>query len=367
MTTKFHEGWELNRSTSGMIADYENVTAGGTATFVSGRLQGTALRIAGTGTAVIWRTPPIISDKTSYIGFALKVNDPTSAGFDLIKWLDSTNAVHSTLRCIRGVNPLGYKLQLCRGGGASPPIISTSAEYAPDSWFYHEVLLTMNTVGVAVFDGAYTLKTNEIVDTTLTSSQTSALAPGVTLVAKFEYSMLCLGSNGSYIDDMYFADSAGGQTFLGDQVVEALLPASDDTTIQWSIFPSSPTTHFSKVDDGSATHTVSNAAHDSDATYIFSTADGQTDYFNMSDLLFLAGTINGVMVRVAARLSTSGSRTFKVRYKDVTPTEVSGSNIVITQTAYAPTFYQYWAQDPITVAAWTTARLNAARFGLLTG
>jgi len=78
-------------------------------------------------------------------------------------------------------------------------------------------------------------------------------------------------------------------------ITEVLRPTGD-ATIEWSIYPASPTTHYDKVYE---------AASDDDAAYIYPAADGNKDFYTKGTIA--SGTPLSVRVKINARRVDTGT------------------------------------------------------------
>lgn len=364
MAIRHQQGFEMSASMGGLSDDYEVVTPVGTPTFVAGRLQGTALFV-GQNVSCTFQTFVLSSQGTWIVGIGNRGTDPGPSGFTVIALLD-TGGEQIRLDVIRGTTDTrNHIFKLMRGA----TLLAQSVELNFDSWEYGELKVVLATGAT----GSYTLKINEAtVGVTsggtggfFTQATVQTANLGTAVANKIKFGLASSSALGWYLDDIYIADGSGAirNDFLGDYVIEGINPVTPDDTVEWAIFPAAPATHFDKVDDPNA----AGERHDADATRIESTADNQSDLWGMSDLAFITGNILCMTQKANVRLTSSGSRSVKFAYKDATPTTSLGTAIAITQTSFRPGIERIMEQDPITVADWTVARVNAAKMGLKTG
>jgi len=121
-----------------------------------------------------------------------------------------------------------------------------------------------------------------------------------------------------------------------------LRPNGDDTVL-WDIYPTTPTTHYDKVNETSP---------DNDATYIYTNVEPESDLFTLTDTS-QTGTINSVTVW--ARIKTLGNERTKIGVKTYGISYWSAS--IIVTTSYAD-YSAAWTTNPNTTASWTWTEIN---------
>lgn len=352
MALRWMDGFESARTSANMSRRYNGQVDGflNLAAWGTGRLQGFC--ITATGNNHYGITPTFANHATWIVGMAFRHVSVPSNDQILMEFRDGNN-VNCSLTVRQGtVNTTYVRFRLMVGGTQ----VAISAEYPPGaSTFYYLELKTTSHLS----SGSYSFKVNEIVEFSgsgVATAQFSAVCNNIKIG--------CPSSSlGCSIDDVYVCDGSGSirNDFLGDCVVETILPDSDVTTG----FPNllgAGTTHWDKVDD------PSNVAYDDDTTAVVSTADAQKDLYGFAALAFLQSNFLGVQVEIQARLASSGSRVYHARFRHSDTTEISGPAITLTSTSYTPPSFTIWEQRPTgTPADWTLAEINAGSFGILTG
>jgi len=129
-----------------------------------------------------------------------------------------------------------------------------------------------------------------------------------------------------------------------------LRPNADGFLTEWSVYPSTPTTHYDKVDEETP---------DEDSTYIYITAIGK-DYWNIEDP-GVAGVISNVRVYVRARKTTATLTRITIRIYTYS-TEYYSGTIDLT-TSYV-NYYFDWATNPKTGSAWTWTEITNLQIGV---
>lgn len=159
------------------------------------------------------------------------------------------------------------------------------------------------------------------------------------------------------IDDFYILDTTGSSpqnVKLGDTQINTVLPQAEGATNNWpTLFPTTPTTSFDKVDD---------ATPDDDATYVASDIVGNEEFFDMNDLPDPGGVsaIYGVQIGLHCRRDQDAALSIRSRLTSGSA-DVDGTTQALPQ-AYAYLFELY-DEDPDTNADWLGVAINAAEFG----
>jgi hypothetical protein len=112
--------------------------------------------------------------------------------------------------------------------------------------------------------------------------------------------------------------------------VDILYPVSDAVSSDWDVYPSSPTTHYDKVDDGST--------HDGDSTYIYEETigleDEQNALFNQGNHSIPVGaTINHVTVAIYAKRTHNFAPNIRIKVR-LNATDAESANIAPSTSAY---------------------------------
>lgn len=155
------------------------------------------------------------------------------------------------------------------------------------------------------------------------------------------------------IDDVYILDGTGAapnNDYLGDSVVQALLPSAPGTYTQLA-------TLF-----GAATHreAVDEAVPDEDTTYVDDSVVDVIDSFNFANLTPVSANINGVQVVTRAKKTDAGAASF-ARFARSGGADYQGADVALS-TSYAY-YREILALNPNTGLAWTLDEVNAAEFG----
>lgn len=355
MALRWMEGFETARNQQNLTRRYNGLVDAflGLASYETGRLHGFCLTATGNNHTFI--TPTFANHATWIIGMGVRLKPSAPIGQDqILMEVRDGNNVNCSLTVRQGsVSTSNVRFRLMVGGVQ----LAISNDFAPGaSTFYYLELKVLLATGAT---GTYELRVNEVTE----FSGSSAITATTSAVGN-NIKIGCPSTNGGFsIDDIYICDGSGSirNNFLGDCVVEGILPTSDFSVGLPSVLGAG-TGHFDKVDDPANVNT------DDDATAVVSTADAQKDLYGYAALAFLQSNFLGVMVQTDARLGSSGSRTYKARFRHSDTTEISGSDVVQTSTSYTPPSFQVWAQRPTgTPADWTLAEINAGKFGLLTG
>lgn len=222
---------------------------------------------------------------------------------------------------------------------ASSSVLATSAGglFVIDTWYDVELVARISNGAGSVAvnrNGSQIICVPSGLDTQVTGS------------AQVNRWAIANNSLDSFYDDCVL-DRSGA--YLGTGEVETLMPsAAGDVT---ELSPSSI---------GVGNHTlVDEKPHDSDTTYVFSTAD-QLDTYQFEDIS-LSGVPLAAMLAVKAR-HTTGSPTLKLICR------IDGDNYESaafgTLSSYGEHFFHCWSVNPATGAAWTEETLNAAQWGV---
>lgn len=359
MTLQWYEGFDVCRNSSSILRRYNSESVAGTWSWVAGSLQGFAMSSTTTSGGLVFA---VQSDDEYIVGMRVKwtnasgVSNAASGTADRLctlrvgptqqcKWIHTRDATDSTK----------WRVSLVVG----TTIIAQSQALFGGQDYYLEMKVKMNTV--ASTNGTYELRINQAVEFTggsVTTGGSGTSDQVDTIQLDFDSG----GTGSLVVDDLYVLNTTGSinNTYLGDQVVEELLATSDGPVLNFSIFPTSPTAHFDKIDDPAT------AAPDDDASYVFSPVAGQKDFWGFGPLTFLQGNLNGVQVSAGMRLTSAGSRNFHFRYRNSGGTEGAGATQALTQTSYAPERSHIFERNPISpgTAVWTVSDINTGFFGL---
>lgn len=238
-------------------------------------------------------------------------------------------------------------------------IFATTTGYSlhSNAWYYLEVSAVLST-GVTV---TAVLRINKI--TMLTGTHGTGV-PDINLIDgatanRHIFEGLVDNPAGLYMDDIYINDgqAPANASFWGDVNIYCLYPASD-SSVMFSIFPTTPTTHFDKVDENPP---------DGDTTYIYSNTVSDSDNFIMQTLSTFTGTVMAVQFLAYARKDDAGTRTFKHLVNGNFYSPGTGGVLGCPEFSVSSDYVYYIAnfdQDPTTGAAWTVAGFNSDNFGV---
>lgn len=152
------------------------------------------------------------------------------------------------------------------------------------------------------------------------------------------------------VDDWYIAN--GVTNFLGPVKIETIRPDAD-TSIAWS--GSTGPTHYNLV----------NETPDDPNTYVYSGATGVEDYYSVSNLVGISGSIKGAQLGATANLAANGSQTLYLEC-DSNGSIANSAGTTLTTTTLVTSNY-ILETDPATSAAWLVSAINGLKTGLKVG
>lgn len=157
-------------------------------------------------------------------------------------------------------------------------------------------------------------------------------------------------ADGQLHTDWYMCDGTGttNNDFLGDCVVECLLPTGAGAESQWT--PSA----------GSNYENVDEALANGDTDYNKSNTVGQVDTYAMADLVSATGLIYGVQYVQYARKDNAGTRKI-AGVARIGSADYPGNDINLYD-AYR-VMMDIQEKSPSTAAAWTISEINAMEYG----
>jgi hypothetical protein len=257
----------------------------------------------------------------------------------LFEFWDTTAIAGPTRQCSLGIRPDGV---LASFGGAfsvqqAAAPLSTAIKFG--RYFYIEckvaiahggsMTVRVNGEQIAVLAGDYQVSEHAFAD------QLGMGGPG--------------GGASNFADDLYFADANGGfnDDFIGPVIIDALMPAADTGTIQWT--PSAAVPHFSLV---------SEQPEDGDATYVFSPTVNQQDLYTLTATPAPA-SVKAVQSSLWARKDDALARQIKLLLLGVD----TFSTAITLSNAYAD-YLQVFQKNPVTALPWVPADLNGGTFGV---
>ena len=128
-----------------------------------------------------------------------------------------------------------------------------------------------------------------------------------------------------------------------------LYTTSDNSIGFDATYPTSPTTHFDKIDE---------VSHDDDTTYNTAVTSADRDVFNIGDLSGIVGTpVFHVVIHYWAMRAATGTSSMDVGLR-IGSTDYVGINGVSAGATYAELTYE-WTISPATSSAWTESEINS--------
>lgn len=328
MALKWIEGFELAGGSDYLSRKYLTAISGASST--PGRLHGRY----GRGTLT---TPSLGLTGTWIVGFALFVpTTPTASENYVALFRAGKEQIKLQVNSSR-------QLELVRG----VTTVETGSTVLPaETWVYIEMKILVK--GGAT--GTYEVRINEVTEMSDTSVATGFTTNDDADAVKF------VAGSSTRLDDIYVCDGTGSAhtDFLGDQVVEGILPSGDGAATDWT--PSTGSSHYTLVDDPAA-------GFDS-GDYVSASSTGLKDYYDFGNLSVITGSINGVVVNVMAALDAVGARTMRARYRDGVGTEYGSASPFTVGGTSAAEQMTVFGLNPLTTAAWTPSEVNAAQFGI---
>ena len=150
-------------------------------------------------------------------------------------------------------------------------------------------------------------------------------------------------------DDATYRSYTEADGSLSD-TTNTLVPTSDVTVGFDTIYPTTPTTHYDKVDEG--------AAHDSASTYCRAVTNADEDIYGLGDMADPTGTYDlDVTIHVVCQDAGTGSAALDAGVY-IASTRYVGVNDLVPPNAWADNSYT-WEVNPNTAAEWTFAGINA--------
>jgi len=317
-----------------------NVNPAYTTSYPAGRTGGFAIGCSSNDPHAFVK--PLGSDEhdTLIMGIAYRALSTSGySGFNMTFRSDSatTPVTHLTF----AINTSMF-MTVARGG----TIIGTSSQAIPVGvWTYIEAKATLSdTVGsVEVrFDGVTVISLTNV-DTKNAGTKT------VFDAAAFQVQY----SSYQIADDVYVCNGAGtmNNNFLGDVIVEALLPNSNGSSSQFLGSDGNQVDNYLLVDE----------VPPSTTDYTESGTIGDRDLYALSNPLRPAGVVYGVQVNNYVAKSDAGVQNSKNVLKS--GAVVATGNSVVLSTAYAVKT-TLWERDPETSTVWNMAKISSLEAGI---
>lgn len=328
MVLRWIEGFEVSGDSSYLEKKYATALSAASAT--PGRMHGRY----GRGTLT---TPSLGSQNSWVIGVGMYV--PTTP----VATENYVALFRGGIEQLRVRVNASRQIEVVRGS----TVIETGATVLPaNTWFYLEVKATVRTST----NGSYSVRINEVEEVADTGVNTANSGSDGADVFKF------VAGASTRIDDIYILDSTGSvnNDLLGDQTVEGLLPTGDGASTDWT--PSTGSTHYVLVDDPAT-------ALDT-ADYVASSTIGHEDYYELANLSFIQGDINGVAVAVTAALDAVGARTMRARFRNSSGTEYGSATAFTVAGTIASEQLTIFDVNPVSTSAWAVADIDGAQWGV---
>jgi hypothetical protein len=310
-------------SANGAASQFDKVTDVRIGTGAAARLQGTAEMDHALGANVV----------TGFCGFAFRMQTIPTSGLVVfeLKEAGATSGFHLQLH----VETSGA-FRIHKG---STVLETGTFSMSVDTWTWLEMKWTIdNTTGVFELriNGSATPDIDFSGDT---QNGGSAYADAISLE----------GSNDNHdYDDLYVADDAGSQDFLGDVTVETLV--ADGTGAASDFTPSA----------GSNYQNVEELPTDNDTTYNESSTVDHDDRFAHGDLTADTDLVLGVQVGIWAKKDDAGAREMRVLAEDGTTEGEGAAHSLSTDYMW---FTDMFEDHPSGAAAWTESEVNSGEFG----
>ncbi len=302
-----------------------------------GRFAGQCLDWAGT----IFATPTLATHATWVVGMAFRDKGVVSGTiFPLISILDG-KATQVLLRYTK-TGTLG-KFSIFSNG---VQLANGTTQLVNNVWYYIEFKATIGTSGSASF------KINQTVDMTVSGVSTQVTSNSTANSVAF-------GSSGDNdngrisMDDLYIVDGSGAASndFLGDSVVETLVPNAAGNSSSWTASPA--VANYLNVDDSTL---------DGDTTYVETSTGNAIDLYGFTNLSLITGNIAAVNLNILARNTDSNTHVIQ-RAARTASTNYLGSSQTISTTSYQ-NISEILAVNPNTTSAWDVSGVNGVEFGM---
>src|SRR5262245_34156392 len=155
-----------------------------------------------------------------------------------------------------------------------------------------------------------------------------------------------------YLADLTFADADDAHDFLGDGVIETIMPNGVGASTDWT--PTGATANWDTVND--------RPAPDNDGTYVSTKFQGLQDTYQYEDVP-AASIIKGVHVNILARKEEEGSVVIAPIVRQGS-TDYIGPSQGVASLVYDRYITQPYDVNPATLNPWTAAEINAGQWGV---
>lgn len=331
------------------IDDEQYANSSGTSLFVfstDGQFGDRALTLQSSGQTVNfefdWEQNSRTSDTTLIVAFNMYFDNSAQFGGAVSQhdvFLTMRNSSVFARHWGLGVNNMGDLQLFPQGFGNN---VYAYRALVPSAWNYIEIKATKSDTGT------FEVRVNGVTVMNVGSVDLlSGTAPWNALVFNG------LDENVIY-DDIIIMDGSGASfnDFQGEMRLECALPNADGATVDWT--RNTGASDFAAIDDALG-------AYDDDTTYIESSTAGE-------DALAAYPAISGTpvdihFVAVAHLIKNAAGAPEKFATICDSGATVGVAATITPSTSYG--FYTQWFEnDPDTAAAWNTAGVNAAEFGV---
>jgi len=232
------------------------------------------------------------------------------------------------------------------GGGNTLLTTTASPVLAADTWHYLEVKVVCHDTA-----GAYEIRIDNQTVLSGTDVDTRATDDSRYVMFQFRNYYQCL-------DDIYICDTDGtaNNDFLGQIVIEGLLPTADGDSSDWT--PSSGTDHAAMVDD---------IPPDDDTFYVESNTENAADLYDYANLsLITTEPILGLQVNTDVRMNEfpGDIDLYQPVKSGGTTNDGDPANVAMDDYEVATRILE---TDPATGSAWTASGVDGAQFGIKVG
>ena len=238
--------------------------------------------------------------------------------------------------------------QIAAGAGYSTILGQTTDPVLTiDNWHYIEVKVVVHDTA-----GSYEIRVDGVTVLSDTNVDTRGIDEDSEIV-QFRPQVV-----DQELDDIYICDTDGttNNDFLGQVVIEGILPSSDGDSSDWT--PASGTDNYAMVDD---------TPTDDDTSYVENNIQGDEDLYDYGNLSTITTEpILGLQVNTDVRMNEfPGDIDLHQPVKSGTTTsDGAATNIAMDDYEVATRILE---TDPDTSSAWTVSGVNGTQFGIKVG
>lgn len=247
--------------------------------------------------------------------------------------------------CVRVIISNGF-LWAANGGGDKFAFVRT---HLPNTaWYYYELKAYCHST-----NGTIEVRVNGVPVINMTSVNTNTGGSGYFTRGSIGDNTTVRAFQNSFIDDYYICDGSGNTNndFLGPVVVSTVFPDGDDSVNFATTGNANFATHYEQVNDNDAMWTTD---------YIQDSTTGNRDIFTLGATIDFE-TIYGVVGNIVVTGNSSNQNYHQVFSSNGTENE---SGNYSANTSVNSTSVYVLEKDPDTSNAWTSATVNALKFGI---